>query len=308
MPTSLLVRLLYMSTLAERIKEAMAESGAIAADLARACGIKPPSVSAWLSGETKTLKAATAMRAAEFLGVNQLWLTEGKGPKRGHDNRSSSSVSSASALSHSRADQTILDPGMGSGAMLRAAADALLPSPNGESREHPAQSPGNNKGMAMRSNVVRLHQEEVGVEDGYVRMELLSPTPSAGRGRLVSEAPYVVRHLDVLESWARTTLGCADPSRVKLLTCVGDSMEGTIKDRDVVFVDLAQSHFSHPGIYVLSVGDALLIKRLDMTVTGDLEVISDNREKYSPQRVHASDLDQVTIAGKVVGWWTLRTS
>lgn len=184
----------------------------------------------------------------------------------------------------------------------------LLPSPNGESREHPAQSPENNKGMAMRSNVVRLHQEEVGVEDGYVRMELLSPTPSAGRGRLVSEAPYVVRHLDVLESWARTTLGCADPSRVKLLTCVGDSMETTIKDRDVVFVDLAQSHFSHPGIYVLSVGDALLIKRLDMTVTGDLEVISDNREKYSPQRVHASDLDQVTIAGKVVGWWTLRTS
>lgn len=186
--------------------------------------------------------------------------------------------------------------------------DALLPSSNGAAAEHPAQSPGKNKGITMQSNVVRLHREEAGVEDGYVRMELLSPTPSAGRGKLVSEAPYVVRHLDVLESWARTTLGCADPSRVKLLTCVGDSMEGTIKDRDVVFVDLAQSHFSHPGIYVLSVGEALLIKRLDMTVTGDLEVISDNREKYSPQRVHASDLDQVTIAGKVVGWWTLRTS
>ncbi len=29
------------------------------------------------------MKAATAQRAAEFLGVNQAWLTEGRGPKRG---------------------------------------------------------------------------------------------------------------------------------------------------------------------------------------------------------------------------------
>lgn len=187
------------------------------------------------------------------------------------------------------------------------AAD-LLPSPNGESPEHPAQSPENNKGLVMQSNVVRLQREGAATEDGYIRMELLSPTPSAGRGKLVSEAPYVVRHLDVLESWARTTLGCADPSRVKLLTCVGDSMEGTIKDRDVVFVDLAQNCFTHPGIYVLSVGENLLVKRLDMTVTGDLEVISDNREKYAAQRVHAADLSQVSVAGKVVGWWTLRNS
>ena len=187
-------------------------------------------------------------------------------------------------------------------------ADDLLPSTNGESTEHRAQSPENNKGLVMQSNVVRLQREDAATEDGYVRMELLSPTPSAGRGKLVSEAPYVVRHLDVLESWARTTLGCADPSRVKLLTCVGDSMEGTIKDRDVVFVDLAQNCFTHPGIYVLSVGENLLVKRLDMTVTGDLDVISDNRDKYAPQRVHAADLDQVSIAGKVVGWWTLKTS
>ncbi|WP_159051685.1 helix-turn-helix domain-containing protein [Thauera aromatica] len=71
-----------MSTLADRIQEALDDTGAIAADLARACGVKPPSVSAWLSGDTKSLKSSTAIRAAEFLKVNQLWLTEGRGPKR----------------------------------------------------------------------------------------------------------------------------------------------------------------------------------------------------------------------------------
>lgn len=70
-----------MTTLSERMKEALEGSGASPADLARACQVKPPSVSNWLSGETKSLKASTAIRAAEFLGVSQLWLTEGRGPK-----------------------------------------------------------------------------------------------------------------------------------------------------------------------------------------------------------------------------------
>lgn len=83
MPISPIVRLPYMTTLAQRIEEALHELDAKPADLARACGIKPPSVSAWMSGDTKSLKAATAIRAAQFLKVNQLWLTEGRGPKRG---------------------------------------------------------------------------------------------------------------------------------------------------------------------------------------------------------------------------------
>jgi transcriptional regulator with XRE-family HTH domain len=49
------------------------------ADLARSVGIKPPSVSDWLNGKTKILKAKTALRAAHFLDVSPLWLTEGRG-------------------------------------------------------------------------------------------------------------------------------------------------------------------------------------------------------------------------------------
>lgn len=189
----------------------------------------------------------------------------------------------------------------------------LLPSPNGAADDDLAKSGDDKEEQAAHGNVVRLRRDGATrggarTEDGYVRMELLSPRPSAGYGAVLSEAPYVVRHLDVLESWARTTLGCADPGRVKLLTCVGDSMEPTIKDRDILFVDITQPRFTRPGIYVLSVGESLLVKRLDMTVSGDLDIISDNRERYAPQRVHAADLSQVNVAGKVVGWWTLRNS
>ena len=70
-----------------------------------------------------------------------------------------------------------------------------------------------------------------------------------------------------------------------------------------VFAGTYTSSYRHPMCM-----RTLLIKRLDMTVSGDLDIISDNREKYAAQRVHAADLSQVSVAGKVVGWWTLRNS
>jgi transcriptional regulator with XRE-family HTH domain len=73
-----------MTMLSERIKTAMGDAGFSQADLAAACNVKPPSVNDWLSGKTKSLKAATAHRAADFLGVNFLWLTEGTGPMRSY--------------------------------------------------------------------------------------------------------------------------------------------------------------------------------------------------------------------------------
>lgn len=50
-------------------------------DLARAAGVKPPSVTDWLSGRTKKLGKAL-VPVARFLGVTPEWLNEGKLPMR----------------------------------------------------------------------------------------------------------------------------------------------------------------------------------------------------------------------------------
>lgn len=156
--------------------------------------------------------------------------------------------------------------------------------------------------------IIKLLPQDVDLDRGYIRMEMLSAAPSAGPGGYIPDMPYVVRHVDVLETWARSELGCVDPRRVKIMTCTGDSMEETIRDRDIVFVDLAQNHYSHDGIYVLSVGDRLLIKRLSMSVTGGLRIISDNKDKYEAEQVSAEDAHMVNVSGRVLGWWTLRKS
>lgn len=49
------------------------------AALARACKVKPPSVNDWLSGKTKEIGGGNLLRASEFLNVNAVWLSTGRG-------------------------------------------------------------------------------------------------------------------------------------------------------------------------------------------------------------------------------------
>lgn len=71
-----------MNTLADRLALAMKEAQVSAAELARACGVQPPSVSDWLSGKTKQLRGTNLHKAAERLSVSVMWLGEGRGPMR----------------------------------------------------------------------------------------------------------------------------------------------------------------------------------------------------------------------------------
>ena len=71
-----------MNTLASRLNQAFDRDIHTQAQLARAARVKPPSVSAWMNGDTKELMAEPLLRAAEYLGVNAMWLATGEGPMR----------------------------------------------------------------------------------------------------------------------------------------------------------------------------------------------------------------------------------
>jgi phage repressor protein C with HTH and peptisase S24 domain len=67
-------------TLKERLEVAMRlKPDVTAADIARACGIKPPSVSDWLSGKTKSIKGDNLIATARLFGVRPEWLSSGIG-------------------------------------------------------------------------------------------------------------------------------------------------------------------------------------------------------------------------------------
>src|SRR5881392_4028666 len=72
-----------MTDLADRLRMAMAGPPEVKpSELARACGIRQPSINDWLNGRTKKLEGANLLAAAECLKVNPWWLAAGTGPMR----------------------------------------------------------------------------------------------------------------------------------------------------------------------------------------------------------------------------------
>lgn len=71
-----------MSTLKQRLEELSADKGrGWMASLARHCKVKPPSVSDWVSGKTKSLEGDNLILVASFFGVTPEWMASGKGQK-----------------------------------------------------------------------------------------------------------------------------------------------------------------------------------------------------------------------------------
>jgi len=72
-----------METFAERLRAAMAGPPSVKqVDIARACGIKPPSVSDWLNGVSVNIQGKNLLAAAKLLNVRPEWLAKGIGPMR----------------------------------------------------------------------------------------------------------------------------------------------------------------------------------------------------------------------------------
>ncbi len=77
----------------------------------------------------------------------------------------------------------------------------------------------------------------------------------------------------------------------------GDSMEPTLKDGSIVFIDRNVCDITKEGIFVASTVAGLFVKRIRKRMDGLIELISDN-QAYSPEILTP---DEVQIVGQVVG-------
>jgi hypothetical protein len=139
--------------------------------------------------------------------------------------------------------------------------------------------------------------------DDHIRFERLDVIAALGDGYINNETAEVVDFVHVDKAWAREKLG-GNLSRIQVITARGDSMQGTIEDGDVLFVDTSVRSFEGEGIYLLSFADGLKAKRLQASVGGGLLVISDN-PLYRTETIENDKLEKLTICGKVRGAWHL---
>lgn len=95
------------------------------------------------------------------------------------------------------------------------------------------------------------------------------------------------------------------PEKCILMDVSGDSMEPTIGDGDMILVDESSTDMKgikDGHIYLVSLGDVLMVKRL-ARIAGGWKLCSDNKERESPE-VLGDELNNFKVYGKVL--WTGR--
>lgn len=127
-------------------------------------------------------------------------------------------------------------------------------------------------------------------------VERLDIEASAGHGALVDNE-QALDFVAFQTRWLRRK--GINPAAVRLLNIRGDSMEPTIRDGDIALVDTSIDDIIDNAIYVLVVGNRLLIKRIHILMSGALRLISDN-VIYPHEDVPASEAEFVRVSGRVV--------
>jgi len=118
---------------------------------------------------------------------------------------------------------------------------------------------------------------------------------SAGGGAEVFDEGY--EYIDVDRTILESMLGGTPSGAIEAIHVEGESMEPTLTDGSIVFIDRRETDPSKDGIFVASTANGLFIKRIRRRVDGMVELISDN-PLYTPEVLPP---EQVTIVGRVVG-------
>jgi len=124
-----------------------------------------------------------------------------------------------------------------------------------------------------------------------------------GHGQVPAEYSEVIRNVVIREEVLREKgVSYTAASALAMITGWGQSMEGTINDKDPVIVDRGVNDYVGEGVYVVTWHGDLLIKRLQRRDEDHLWLISDNRN-YERQSARIED---ITIHAKVILVWNAK--
>jgi len=117
---------------------------------------------------------------------------------------------------------------------------------------------------------------------------------SAGGGSSLEAEDF--EQLDIPDYFVKMMGGKDMVKTIEAINVTGESMEPSLNDGDIIFVDTAKNYYSKDGIYAIYTEDGLLVKRIQKQADGLYDIISDN-SVFSNQTIKKENL---TIYGKVV--------
>ena len=131
----------------------------------------------------------------------------------------------------------------------------------------------------------------------YVHIPRYEVAASAGGGAVIHNE-QVADYLSFRAEWVKNTLGVSVRD-LALISVIGDSMEPTLSEGDVVLLDMTTRSVLDGSIYALQLNGGLLVKRIQRKLDGSVVVKSDNA-RYDTETVSEDKADRLKIIGRVV--------
>lgn len=267
----------------DRVTSRMKALSLSATDISKLTGVSKATVSFWVSG-TNGAKGKNLLALAKALECSPDWLSEGtgsatdvssaEGPKAG-----STSAELVAHMLATKAGKNLSDKAREM--MLAAAVEADSAAVSGQ-----AYLPANYAALRPTNEEILIPQYDV--------------RGAMGHGQVPADYNEAVRNLVVREEILREKgVTYTAASALAMITGWGQSMEGTINDKDLVIVDRGVKDFIGEGIYVVTWHQELYIKRMMRLDEDHYRLISDNPH-YENQTAR---IDDVTIHAKVLFIW-----
>lgn len=131
---------------------------------------------------------------------------------------------------------------------------------------------------------------------GFVMVPRYEIAAAAGFGGFAEEEDPV-GFLAFRADWLRRAADIR-PDQAALISATGDSMDPTIRSGDLLLVDLGVTQIMDDAIYVVSLSERLMVKRIQRFHDGSVAIRSDN-PAYGDDRLTPGETENLTVAGRV---------
>lgn len=276
-----------MKSLADRIKAARKHANLTQLELAKKVGVSQPVISQLEKGEN--LQSVHLVKIASACNVRAEWLATGTGEMAEGASAAligSETIGAYAGGAASKVMEMLAKHGknltdQAQQRLLDAVSETLTEVKSGN------VIPGN------FSRAARL-------QDGDILIPQYDVRASMGHGQVPADYVEFVRNV-VVNGLQLEKLGLeyTSPANLSIITGWGQSMAGTIDDKDPVIVDRGITEFNGDGVYVLTWDNMIYIKRLQKADADNFDMISDN-EKHKDRVVPVGD---VTIHARVLYVW-----
>lgn len=256
-------------------------------DIANTCGISYEAVRQWFAGDTENIKNENLVALAEGYDTSVDWLLSGK-----DDPPRKAEVKAVVAKEYG--------PGNSAADAVRKMLEKHGKGLSTEARQSIVkaveQDPDGEKSSGFLIATAQPAHGDISIPQYDIRAAM-------GHGQVPAEYSEVIRNVVIREEVLREKgVTYTSAQALSMITGWGQSMEGTINDKDPVIVDRGVNDYQGEGVYVLSWHGDLLIKRLQRKDQDHVWLISDN-SKYEKQPAR---IDDVIIHAKALLVWNAR--